>query len=72
MTTSSWIRKTAARYVNDIEIPLTDDSVSIIIIEREKLGGYSVHTVTDISLDDTRTLRSLTELQHTYGRGQAG
>jgi len=72
MSLYSKIKKIVVQSAEDISLPLENDSVSIIIIEREKSGVYSVHTATDISLEDTQTLRSLTQQQYTYREEQDG
>lgn len=72
MNIYSKLKALLVQSANDLLLPLEPDSVSIIIIEHEKSGGFSVHTVTDVSLDDTQTLRSLTQQQYTYGKERAG
>lgn len=72
MSLYSKLREIVALSARDLPLPLKPDSVSIIIIEHEKSGGFCVHTVTDVSLDDTQTLRSLTQQQYIYGGQRVG
>jgi hypothetical protein len=72
MSLYSKLKSIVVRYAEDLPLPLEPDSVSIIIIEHEKSGGFCVHTATDVSLEDTQTLRSLTQRQYTFGKERGG